>query len=78
MSHHPAGQLERHGVQSTLLLAVAYDCVVRTLEVELVDGSVFLFMGVPERHLRDLLSAYSKGQYFRTHIQGQYQGRRIR
>lgn len=78
MSHHPDGQVEHHGVQSTLLLAAAYDRETHALEVQFVDGRTVRFLKVPEVHFRDLLSAFSKGQYFRTHIQGRYQAQHIR
>ena len=60
--------MKRVIVDSTAVLSAGYDRVTRTLEVELPDGRVYLYVDVPPVVYRDMLAAESAGRYFSNYI----------
>jgi hypothetical protein len=49
-----------------------------TLQVELLNGRIYEYCGVPRAAYSAFLSAPSKGKYFNTYIRGHYAYKRIR
>lgn len=60
--------MDRNQVSSSLLTSVGYDSDKELLEVELQDGNVYQYRGVPEETYQGLLNADSIGRYFNHHI----------
>ena len=60
--------MERTAVQSSNVASVGYDCDSSTLEVELLNGAVYQYFGVPESTFEDLLNAPSKGSFLNQYI----------
>jgi hypothetical protein len=55
-------------VRSSMVHAVGYDRVTRTMEVVFNDGGVFFYQGVPRSVYAALLTAPSKGHYMRESV----------
>ncbi|MBN1404509.1 MAG: KTSC domain-containing protein [Opitutales bacterium] len=70
--------MERRRVISTLLSSVGYDAAAKHLEVELVNGSVFEYYGVPEDIHRALMNADSRGSFYHGMIEHVYAFRKLR
>lgn len=49
-----------------------------TLQVELLNGRIYEYYGVPRSVYSTFLSAPSKGKYFNAYVRGHYRYRRIR
>jgi hypothetical protein len=49
-----------------------------TLQVELLNGRIYEYYGVPRSVYSAFLSAPSKGKYFNSYVRGHYRYRRIR
>ena len=59
-------------VQSTTLVAMAYDVDQQMLQLEFRDQSVYRYFGVPANLYQDLLDAPSKGKYFNRFIRERF------
>ena len=64
--------MRRRRVTSSLISSVGYAAETATLEVELVDGTVYRYFAVPRRHAEELLAAESPGRYFNEQIKPRY------
>ena len=58
------------------MLSVGYDSEAEVLEIELKNGTVQRFSGVPEAVHQELMSASSHGTYYDKHIRDRYPKRR--
>jgi len=67
----------RYPVQSSLLSAVGYCPVTCIFDVELRDGSLYRYYGVPAHICWNLLCADSKGRYFNQHIKPAFRYQRF-
>jgi KTSC domain len=59
-------------VESTTLVAVAYDESRNTLQLEFRSGAIYQCTGVPAGVHQELLAAPSKGSYFNRVIRGRF------
>jgi hypothetical protein len=59
------------------LRSVGYELTKQTLEVELCDGNVYLYLDVPYNEFRTLMSARSISKYFVKHIKNSYERQQI-
>ncbi|MBX7214349.1 MAG: KTSC domain-containing protein [Thermoflexales bacterium] len=69
--------MKRVEVASSVIRAAGYDPHTKTLEVELLDGHVYVYRGVPAVVYRDLMNAASVGQYFAHFIKTTYPCTRV-
>ncbi len=69
--------MNRITVASSAIRSVGYDATSRTLEIEFHKGAVYQYRPVPEEVHRRLMSAPSKGAFFRDHIQPHYSAHKI-
>ena len=60
--------MKRMPLLSKTLRSVGYQAVTTTLEVELADGSVYRYFGVPERRYQTLLASAPPDDYMQRHI----------
>jgi hypothetical protein len=70
--------MERKKVSSSQLRSVGYDAGSQTLEVELTDGSIWQYTGVPSEVHRRLMAAPSIVSYYRDNIEEDYSRRRVK
>jgi len=63
-------------VSSSFIAAIGWAS--GTLQVELLNGRIYEYYGVPRSVYSAFLSAPSKGKYFNAHVRGHYRYRRIR
>jgi len=47
------------------------------LEVEFLNGSLYMYLDVPESVFEEFIESYSKGQFLARNIKGQYEYRKI-
>ena len=64
-------------VDSRDLESVGYDASSKTLYVRFHKGGTYSYSNVPDHIYRGLMSAPSKGQYFRANIRTTYAYRKI-
>jgi hypothetical protein len=64
-------------VQSKMLAAVAYNRDWQQLYLKFRSGEIYCYRGVPAELYQELLSADSKGKYFRGRILNRYPYQRI-
>jgi hypothetical protein len=64
-------------VQSSLLASVGYCPFTCTFDVELRDGSLYRYYGVPAHICWNLLCADSKGRYFNRHVKTAFPHQRV-
>ena len=64
--------LTREPVASNLLTTIGYDEEHEVLEVELVSGAVYRYLGVPEEVFDGLRAARSKGRFFNEQVKDCY------
>lgn len=69
--------MERVEVVSSEIAEVGYNASSRTLEVMLRSGAIYLYYFVPQDAYDALVSADSKGTYFRKSIRGVYEHHQI-
>ena len=62
----------RNPVVSSHLDSIGYDPNTKTLEIEFKDGAVYQYFSVPERVYRNLVQAFSIGEYFDAHVRNSY------
>ena len=67
--------MKRARVKSSHLQSVGYTGT--TLEVQFQSGPVYQYPGVPERVVKGLLNATSKGNYFAEHIRDRYHAKKV-
>ncbi|MEA5034216.1 KTSC domain-containing protein [Cloacibacillus evryensis] len=60
--------MDRVHVSSKHLESVGYDPLNRLLEIRFLDGSIYLYKNVPEALFKGLMSASSKGTFFRDKL----------
>lgn len=60
---------------SSHIAAVAYDAEAQELEVQFVDGSVYIYSDVPEAVATGFSSAISAGKYFHANVRDRYEAR---
>lgn len=68
---------QMHPVDSSNLRAVGYDADSQELTVTFNGGRSYVYKGVPNGVLEDLLSAASAGKYFNDNVRGVYQEVRL-
>ena len=61
-------KMKRMPLLSKTLRSVGYQAVTTTLEIELADGTVYRYFGVPERRYQGLLAAAPPDDYLERHI----------
>jgi hypothetical protein len=71
-------RMERKKVNSSGIRSVGYDASAQTLEVELSDGSIWQYSGVPPEVQRRLMAAPSIVSYYRDNIEEDYSRRRVK
>lgn len=69
--------MNRQFVVSSNLRSVGYDPKEQKLEIEFVNGSVYVYSRVPEQVFHQLMQAPSKGRYHHAAIRDRYGYRRI-
>ena len=69
--------MKRVPVDSTVILSAGYDPLTRTLEVQLQDGRVYVYLDVPPVVYRDLLAAESAGRYFAWFIKTTFESQLV-
>lgn len=62
----------RQKVHSSNLVFVGYDDENQMLEIEFKEGKVYSYSDVPRYIYESLMSANSKGKYFRENIMNKY------
>lgn len=70
--------MEMKKVSAGKLRAIGYDASSRCLRVELDNGSIVEYSGVPQETFRRLSSAGSMWSYFRDNIEEEYAAKRVR
>lgn len=60
--------MRRKPVTSSVIASVGHSARARTLEIEVLSGSVYQYLGVEAEVFRGLLEAPSNGTYFNAHI----------
>lgn len=63
-------------VESSLLVGVAYSSHA-TLELQLRDGAIYRYFGVPRSIFEGLVNAQSKGAYFNRYVRNRFPFRRL-
>ena len=64
--------IRRDLVVSTAVRTVGYDKAHAVLQVEVIDGSVYDYVGVPQHEYEMFMNAASKGQYYNWVIKANY------
>lgn len=62
--------MKRTPVESSAIASVGYDPATAMLEIEFIDGRVFLYRRVPAHIHAGLMAADSCGRYFNDEIKG--------
>jgi hypothetical protein len=57
---------------SSVIRSYHYDPVQRRLELQFVSGRRYRYHDVPQETWRDLRQAFSKGEFFNTHIRDHF------
>jgi hypothetical protein len=60
--------ISRTPVRSRALRSVGHDGGRRVLQAEVIDGSIYDYLGVPRDEYDALMAAESKGTYYNQHI----------
>ncbi|WP_409297738.1 KTSC domain-containing protein [Peribacillus sp. SCS-26] len=63
-------------VQSSNLVAVGYDDVTNTLYIQFKNGT-YKYFNVPDNIYRNLMNAYSKGEYHAEYIKDAFRYQRV-
>ncbi|RLM27337.1 KTSC domain-containing protein [Brenneria alni] len=64
--------MQRKRVISSELFAVGYDAEKSILEVELLNGSVYQYMGVARMIYEELMSSSAKHRYYSRYIKSSF------
>lgn len=70
--------LGRVSLDSTILVAAAYDSSSEQLELDLRDGTRYVYSGVALGLYQDLLGAASKGIFFNRYIRNHFPYAKLR
>lgn len=70
--------MQRHRVESSLIVSVGYDPKEQILELELTNKRIYRYFEVDPQTHRDLLEADSLGQYFNAFIRGDFPSVRMK
>lgn len=73
----PPAVILRYPVQSSLLASVGYCPVTCIFDLELRDGSLYRYFGVPVYIYLQLLCADSKGRYFNQYVRPAFPYQRV-
>lgn len=69
--------MERQKVDSSVLKSVGYNKVLKLLETELVNDSLYEYYKVPEKEYNNLMKAESLGEYYNKCIK-KYRYKKLR
>lgn len=69
--------MSRQTVASSVLRSIGYNRTLQTLEIELLNGSVLEYRGVPLPTYLALMQADSNSSYFQFFIEGKFPSRKI-
>jgi KTSC domain len=64
-------------LESKLLTAAAHDAARRRLYLRFKSGEVYRYFTFPAKQYQEFLAAESQGQYFLSHIRGQFPYERL-
>ena len=64
-------------LESKMLAAAAYDAPRRRLYLRFNSGEVYRYFTFPAEQYQEFLAAESRGQYFLSHIRGQFPYERL-
>ncbi|ATZ94217.1 MULTISPECIES: KTSC domain-containing protein [Dickeya] len=64
--------MQRKRVSSTELFAVGYDSETSTLEVELLNGSLFQYKNVARMIYEELMASNAKARYYARYIRNSF------
>jgi hypothetical protein len=70
--------IARRPVASDTIRSMGYDLAQGVLEIEFVSGAVFRYHAVPRWLWYGLKDAAEKGDYFESHVRGEYTATRMR
>jgi hypothetical protein len=70
--------MERKKVSSGQIRSVGYEARSQTLEVEMSDGTIWQYTGVPSEVHRRLMAAPTIASYYRDQIEEDYSRRRLK
>lgn len=70
--------MDRKKVNSSGIRSIGYEVSSQTLEVELVDGSIWQYSKVPSEVHRRLMAAPSMVSYYRDNVEEEYSRRRLK
>lgn len=69
--------MHRQPIESSVIASVGYDRKRRVLEVELVSGAIYQYLGVPPKDYLALLAADSSGRFYNQRIKPTYDYRQL-
>ena len=69
--------MPRVPIESSAVSSVGYDPRAKALDIEYAGGAVYRYAPVPDRVVRQLLRAPSKGRFVNARIRDAYPFRRI-
>ena len=67
----------RESVESSCVVAIGYDADLEIMEVELINGKVYAYFGVPKWRVVDFLTAESKGKFYNDWVKGWYDSQKM-
>jgi KTSC domain-containing protein len=70
--------MEMKKVSAGKLRAIGYDATRRSLRVEMDNGDIIEYSGVPQETYRRLSAASAMWSYFRDNIEEEFSGKRVR
>ncbi|HZR03426.1 MAG TPA: KTSC domain-containing protein [Burkholderiales bacterium] len=70
--------MERKKVSSSQIRSIGYDSGARLLEVEMSDGTIWQYSGVPTEVHRRLMAAPTIASYYRDNIEEEYSRKRLK
>ena len=70
--NHITSRIPRQSVQSTAIAKVGYSKRRHILEIEFVNGAVYLYSNIPLSVYHDLMSAESKARFYDSNIRKHY------
>lgn len=70
-------RIRRVPIDSSAVTSVGYDPRTKALDIEFAGGVVYRYAQVPDRIVRQLLQASSKGRFVNARIRDAYPFRRI-
>ena len=63
---------EMHPVSSSNIAAVGYDAENQAVHIQFLNGSTYVYKGVPEHEFENLRTAASVGSYFNRNFKNVY------